>query len=521
MSSRLRISLVVLGCTFGLFGSASAAVAAPVTTKVSVALPRPGDVSFAVAQVRVVASARPAAAGREKIFATRVGGVAIAASAPGWSALRKTTRVYAVVSPVARKSSKVRQVLLMLVRRHGGTSKSGSVTFAMPGATADATSFWVRRTSRRGYAQVFSVRNALSTALGNWERYLSVLKVARALAAAMHPVVRGESHASTRTASPPGRTAAGAPRVKRLSPTYWTGGQRADPLTLRLAQRLFTALSDKAAFAAMKTDPMVTAFITTNLSNPALAARWQRVVTALPPIVPDKYAFAARQETQFGNVRAPRISRHQVRIADARNALDVATQTSVYRAEHWNSVAVHFDGSGDGLVAGDDIHCATTYDAAPDWNCLKTYTGKGPVTLTAVPAAGSVVLGWTISMSEPGLAATCGALSTSCTIQIDSETGPHREITVTPLFGHTGAQLTVAMTGAGTGRVTSDPAGIDCGATCVARFPPLGKVVTLTATPASGSTLYGWTGCDGLWNNTCTVLMSADRTVSASFIRPP
>lgn len=520
MSSRIRIILVVLGCAFGLFGLTSAAVAARVTTKVSVALPRPGDVSFAVAQVRVVTPARPAA-GRGKIFATRVGGVAIAASAPGWSALRKTTRVYAVVSPIARAGSKVRQVMLIVVRRRGGTSRSGSVTFAMPGATAEAKSFWVRKTNRHGYAQVFAVHDALSTALGNWERYLAVLKAARALAAAMHPVVGGPPQATARTSPRPARAAAGGSSPKQFSPTYWTGGQHADALTLRLAQRLLTALSDKTAFAAMKTDPMVAAFIITNLDNPALAARWQRVVTALPPIVPDKYAFAAKQEAQFGNVRAPGISRHQVRIADARNALDVATETSVYRATRWNSVEVRFDGSGDGRVTAAHLDCATTYDGAPSWSCLQTYAGNGPLTLTAVPAAGSVVLGWTISMSEPGLAATCGALSTSCTIQIDSETGPHREITVTPLFGHTGAQLTVAMTGAGTGRVTSDPAGIDCGATCVARFPPLGKVVTLTATPASGSTLYGWTGCDGLWNNTCTVLMSADRTVSASFIRPP
>jgi murein DD-endopeptidase MepM/ murein hydrolase activator NlpD len=82
--------------------------------------------------------------------------------------------------------------------------------------------------------------------------------------------------------------------------------------------------------------------------------------------------------------------------------------------------------------------------------------------------------------------------------------------------------LTVNKTGSGQGTVTSSPSGIDCGPTCSADFTS-GAVVTLTATPATGSTFAGWSGaCSG--TGTCTVTMDTDKTVTATFtstVRPP
>jgi len=52
--------------------------------------------------------------------------------------------------------------------------------------------------------------------------------------------------------------------------------------------------------------------------------------------------------------------------------------------------------------------------------------------------------------------------------------------------------LTVTKTGTGSGTVSSTPAGIDCGGTCLAWFEP-GTTVTLTATPITG-TFGGWGG---------------------------
>jgi hypothetical protein len=48
------------------------------------------------------------------------------------------------------------------------------------------------------------------------------------------------------------------------------------------------------------------------------------------------------------------------------------------------------------------------------------------------------------------------------------------------------ATLTVSMMGPGTGSVTSDPAGISCGATCSAQFA-VGTTVSLRETPSAGS----------------------------------
>src|SRR3989475_2298723 len=76
--------------------------------------------------------------------------------------------------------------------------------------------------------------------------------------------------------------------------------------------------------------------------------------------------------------------------------------------------------------------------------------------------------------------------------------------------------LTVSKTGTGSGTVTSNPAGISCGATCSAAFAG-GTAVTLTAAPAAGSTFSGWSGGGCTGTGTCTVTLSAATTVTATF----
>jgi hypothetical protein len=67
--------------------------------------------------------------------------------------------------------------------------------------------------------------------------------------------------------------------------------------------------------------------------------------------------------------------------------------------------------------------------------------------------------------------------------------------------------LTVTKAGAGSGTITSSPAGINCGAAC-SRNIANGTSVTLTAVPASRSRFAGWSGdCAG--KSTCTLTMSA------------
>ena len=71
----------------------------------------------------------------------------------------------------------------------------------------------------------------------------------------------------------------------------------------------------------------------------------------------------------------------------------------------------------------------------------------------------------------------------------------------------------------GTGTITSNPAGINCGSTCTYSFTS-GELVTLTATPGSGYTFSNWTGaCTG--TGTCSVTMSQIRSVTATFAVVP
>jgi len=76
--------------------------------------------------------------------------------------------------------------------------------------------------------------------------------------------------------------------------------------------------------------------------------------------------------------------------------------------------------------------------------------------------------------------------------------------------------LTVTKAGSGSGTVTSSPLGINCGATCSSLFD-YGTVVTLTATPATGSVFSGWSGGGCLGVGTCQVTMTAAQSVTATF----
>ena len=78
--------------------------------------------------------------------------------------------------------------------------------------------------------------------------------------------------------------------------------------------------------------------------------------------------------------------------------------------------------------------------------------------------------------------------------------------------------LSLTKSGNGGGTVSSDvQPGISCGAACSHDFAA-GTTVTLTETPAAGSTFMGWSGaCSGA--GTCEVTMNAARSVSARFDR--
>ena len=79
--------------------------------------------------------------------------------------------------------------------------------------------------------------------------------------------------------------------------------------------------------------------------------------------------------------------------------------------------------------------------------------------------------------------------------------------------------LNVKTVGSGTGTVTSNPAGINCGLTCW-EYVASGSTVTLTATPGAGTAFVGWSGdCAGTVAS-CLLTLSNAKSVTATFAAP-
>ena len=159
-----------------------------------------------------------------------------------------------------------------------------------------------------------------------------------------------------------------------------------------------------------------------------------------------------------------------------------------------STLSVTRAGSGTGTVSSSPagISCGST--------CSAPFAAI-PITLTATRDAGSVFSGW----SGGG----CSGTGT-CQVQLSSD----QQVTAT--FTRL---RTLSVTTSGPGTVSSSPAGIDCGASCSHAFADATSV-TLTATPAPGYGFTGWGGdCSG--TGTCSLQMSADRAVTATFTSNP
>jgi hypothetical protein len=80
--------------------------------------------------------------------------------------------------------------------------------------------------------------------------------------------------------------------------------------------------------------------------------------------------------------------------------------------------------------------------------------------------------------------------------------------------------LSVVKLGDGSGHVTSNPAGIDCGGDCSGLFAE-GASVTLTATAAESSYFAGWGGDAAGTDDAVTIELADDKSVSATFNAGP
>jgi hypothetical protein len=166
------------------------------------------------------------------------------------------------------------------------------------------------------------------------------------------------------------------------------------------------------------------------------------------------------------------------------------------RAQDWFVLTASRSGTGSGTITSTfptGISCGTA--------CLKNFAPGTLVTLVATPAANSTFTGWS--------GACTGTSFCQLTLAADAA--------VTATFAIQRFTLTVTKSGAGSGTVTSSPAGIDCGSDCEEVYD-IGTSVTLSANAPAGSYFAGWGGaCSGV--GTCTISMNSNRAVTATFNR--
>jgi hypothetical protein len=175
-------------------------------------------------------------------------------------------------------------------------------------------------------------------------------------------------------------------------------------------------------------------------------------------------------------------------------------------------------GTGDGTITSSPAGIACTVQGGRvSGSCAARFAAGTVVALTTTPSGPTEFVGWGGACAGSG----------SCAVTLTQDREVTATLTLFPL-------LTVAMAGNGEGVVTSTPEPIGCQlsqeggyqgseagpfitGTCTARFPR-GTVVTLTQEAGEGSTFGGWEGaCTGA--ATCTVTLTDDRTVTASFGR--
>ncbi len=139
-------------------------------------------------------------------------------------------------------------------------------------------------------------------------------------------------------------------------------------------------------------------------------------------------------------------------------------------------------------------------------NCSETtaaFLEGAKVTLKATPSKRFVLAEWTGDCSGTG----------TCELTMSEDHAVGAKFTEVPRHS-----LTLTKAGGGAGTVKSDPAGLNCGLTCVTQASSFyeGKV-TLAATPGKGSALAGWSGGGCAGKGTCEVTIGAATEVKAEF----
>ncbi|HEC84294.1 MAG TPA: right-handed parallel beta-helix repeat-containing protein [Thioploca sp.] len=155
----------------------------------------------------------------------------------------------------------------------------------------------------------------------------------------------------------------------------------------------------------------------------------------------------------------------------------------------------------DGMGSGKVISNPTGIDCGSD--CTANYQSDTAVTLTAAADAGSIFAGFSGTNCSESFLITADM---SCTATFNKVPPPPEEFA-----------LTIQTDGMGSGKVTSNPTGIDCGTDCTANYLS-GTTVTLTARPETYAAFLEWMGddCSG-FETSITVTMDAAKNCTAVF----
>ncbi|MBV1911064.1 MAG: hypothetical protein KUG78_17325 [Kangiellaceae bacterium] len=156
------------------------------------------------------------------------------------------------------------------------------------------------------------------------------------------------------------------------------------------------------------------------------------------------------------------------------------------------TLTVQTSGAGSVTSNPSGINCGS--------DCSEDFLSTMTVNLTASADNGHSFIGWSGACSGTG---AC-AVSMTSSQSVSAEFQPN-----------SGEEFTLSVETTGSGTVTSNPSGIDCGSVCSQSFSDTTSVI-LTATAESGNSFVGWGGaCSGVGN--CTVPMSSNQSVTADF----
>jgi uncharacterized repeat protein (TIGR02543 family) len=180
-------------------------------------------------------------------------------------------------------------------------------------------------------------------------------------------------------------------------------------------------------------------------------------------------------------------------------------------------------GALDIVEAGHDF-LTLAVDATPKTHTfVVTNTGQVPTGVPMPQITGTVdsyAIASTTCIAALAPMATCNVVVRFDPSTVGSKPGS-LVVSATPggadgamLAGIGNAHVAVTAAGNGTGTVTSNMTGIDCGSACAADFTA--TPVVLTATPDTGATFAGWGGdCTG--TGTCSLDLDARKAVTATF----